>query len=419
MTYVSVELAALPRWLDAVAAYYTVILLRCTVVSTVLLLLIALLRMLFSKKPAYIRVLLWLLLPLAFFTGKIRAYYEVRTLAQIFLRIQAVAFDYRLLRVFVVAGTILLLARFIMMHIRWRREIHLLPMNDLHGIRVRIAPTDPAPFATGLLHPCIVVPQRLHEDYDGAEVRMMLVHEQTHIRAGHLWILMFYEILCCLWFLNPLMHFGKRKLMQDLEEMTDASCLQRQNLNARDYGALLLKVAGRKRLSRMALSFCAFSGRDSFARLHRRLEQVMRFRPVKRRAQLAHGAMAAVAFASGILLLSWLSYPVYTVQHDISVLNSKYEAQFLPESEALKSAVVYDDELVRVDPAALGRLLEAQGFDDKTFWLYFDGFYKIPGIGGGGQVIEVDLQAAPDVDGIITLPYEATTDIVTEVFKRL
>ena len=191
MTYVSVELAALPRWLDAVAAYYTVILLRCTVVSTVLLLLIALLRMLLFKKPAYIRVLLWLLLPLAFFTGKIRAYYEVRALAKIFLRIQAVAFDYRLLRVFVVAGTILLLARFIMMHVRWWREIHLLPIKDLYGVRVRIAPADLAPFATGLLHPCIVVPQRLHEDYDDAELRMILAHEQTHIRAGHLWILMF------------------------------------------------------------------------------------------------------------------------------------------------------------------------------------------------------------------------------------
>ena len=82
--------------------------------------------------------------------------------------------------------SVLVLLFFSTVYLRFRRVRRGWPISDLQGVRVRIAP-DGGPVIIGLRRPEIVVPQWLL-CCSAEEQRLVLTHEQEHIRAGDPWI---------------------------------------------------------------------------------------------------------------------------------------------------------------------------------------------------------------------------------------
>ena len=68
--------------------------------------------------------------------------------------------------------------------------------EEICGQQVYINELPVTPFATGLIHPRIVIPRIMKENFQTEELQIILLHERTHIHAGHLW---FYAIWNMLW----------------------------------------------------------------------------------------------------------------------------------------------------------------------------------------------------------------------------
>lgn len=59
-------------------------------------------------------------------------------------------------------------------------------MDRVCGQKVRIHDRLLTPFSTGLFRTSIVLPQILQKELETEEQELVLLHERTHIRLGHL-----------------------------------------------------------------------------------------------------------------------------------------------------------------------------------------------------------------------------------------
>lgn len=85
------------------------------------------------------------------------------------------------------------------------------------------------PMLTGLLHPCILLPEHA---YEPAELRLMLKHELCHDRRGDLWCKLLW--VCCRtihWF-NPLLILLMRQIEQDCELACDDAVMKHETADA-------------------------------------------------------------------------------------------------------------------------------------------------------------------------------------------
>lgn len=65
----------------------------------------------------------------------------------------------------------------------------------------------------------VCLPEVILQDYDRKELRTILLHEKTHIRLGHLWCYLLWDILRILLWLNPFLSTGMKYFREDMEEM--------------------------------------------------------------------------------------------------------------------------------------------------------------------------------------------------------
>lgn len=126
---------------------------------------------------------------------------------------------------------------FILGHIAFLRKAGRL--SRLGEIYVSAADVGPA--SVGLLRPRIVVPPDFAQRYAPAEQTLVIAHEQVHIgRRDALANLLAALFQCVFWF-NPLIHFGARCLRQDQELACDAAVMRQYPLQRKVYAEALLK----------------------------------------------------------------------------------------------------------------------------------------------------------------------------------
>jgi hypothetical protein len=66
---------------------------------------------------------------------------------------------------------------------------------SLDDMQVRITDMNVTPFTVGLFAPKIVIPKVMLESYSREELRSVIQHERTHIRLGHLWFGLAWDVL--------------------------------------------------------------------------------------------------------------------------------------------------------------------------------------------------------------------------------
>lgn len=81
------------------------------------------------------------------------------------------------------------------------------------------------------------------QNYSESELKIILLHEETHIRQKHSIDLLFIQIICCLFWFNPLVWKLKSSINKNLEYLTDHSVLEVMNEKSL-YQKTLLKTMG-------------------------------------------------------------------------------------------------------------------------------------------------------------------------------
>ena len=128
----------------------------------------------------------------------------------------------------------------------WRQRRFTVAMGRLTPSAVpgvyRAQSAEAGPAVVGYFRPRIVAPADFETRFAADERRLILAHEEAHLRTGDATINALACALQCAGWFNPLVHLGVRALRIDQELACDASVIGRFPDARRAYAELLLKT---------------------------------------------------------------------------------------------------------------------------------------------------------------------------------
>ena len=186
---------------------------------------------------------------------------------------------------------IVALGTLLFVHARLRRARRAWPSAELHGHRVRVAPSV-GPAVVGFAPPEIIVPAWLL-DRPRDEQRLVLAHEEEHVTAGDHLLLGAACVAVALVPWHPVAWLALSRLRLAIELDCDARVLRR-GVQTRTYGAMLIDLAGQ--CSGFQVGATALA--DKTTHLERRLlamrPSITRFTRVRARALCAVAALSLI-----------------------------------------------------------------------------------------------------------------------------
>ncbi len=146
---------------------------------------------------------------------------RIKFLAEPSMLCQAVAISYPWFPAVYIIVAVILIFRFIR-DLRGMGKL-LGEAEPFHMGKANVLVTDlpVSPCSFGLFSPRILIPRALTDELTDKELETIIIHENTHIRFGHLWIFSIWEIFSSLFWMNPLLRFSFRYLRADMEEICD------------------------------------------------------------------------------------------------------------------------------------------------------------------------------------------------------
>ena len=167
------------------------------------------------------------------------------------------------------------------------------------SIPVYTVPVIDTPMLSGILHPCILLPE---QDYDNAELRLILKHELCHLRRGDLFCKLLW--ICCRvihWF-NPLIPLLTRQMEQDCELACDEAVMQNETAeSANIYCKSILRTAKRRAAGKSADALLATGFSGSKEMLRSRLQAILSGGKKQRYLMIAAAALILTAMTGSIL----------------------------------------------------------------------------------------------------------------------
>jgi beta-lactamase regulating signal transducer with metallopeptidase domain len=100
-----------------------------------------------------------------------------------------------------------------------------------------------SPAIMGLFRPTLLLPTRVREMFDPAELRLIFLHELAHLKRGDVIAQGLIALLQILHWFNPVLGFAFRRMRADREPAADALVLSRAGEGEKErYGLMLLKL---------------------------------------------------------------------------------------------------------------------------------------------------------------------------------
>lgn len=395
------------NFLDYSAAYFCALLFQCVFISYFLFLTILLLRGIFLRRNIFLKGMIWGILLTVPFLGKLKPFYEeeffycwTNRWAFLCTEFWWVRYGY-LLGMAVCAG--------ILFFGRWRlgRFVKRMKQDTICGQKVRINELTATPFTTGLFHWEIVIPKTFRENLEKEEIEMILLHERTHIRLGHLWFYLWWDILQILLWPDFLFILCRHWFQEDLEAVCDRVVIRNSDLNACDYGMLLLKsmklLETKAPILESKNGSAAFANARDYKKVKQRISRITEFQPYQK-------AMVRILCIVGMSILTgafWLinaySYPYYTEVKDIVLYRDEQltPAIVLREKE-IAQALSWNKEVVLIHRTAMDQIMEKYEIEEKRFTIGLGGYTKIPTMGSGGGFADVDYRGQEEE---LRIPY--------------
>ena len=405
----------MPDWRQLVslinfcAAYYTIQLVRCAAFSFVLIGLVMLLRKMLFSRRTFIRGLLWSSFLLIPFLGKLKLFYENEAVAIITGRITHGTMTCLWADRIYMAGILIAAVCIFGKRLRLRKSVAGMEKVSLDNMQVRITDMNVTPFTVGLFAPKIVIPKVMLESYSREELRSVIQHERTHIRLGHLWFGLAWDVLRCLLWVNPFLTVCQKQFRADMEDICDRVCIQGSGRTAHEYGMVLLKTL--KLLSSKSEGTppaVTYAGEREFADMKRRMGEIAGFRPYHKRTCAGMAAAAALVIAALMLAVHTHSY--VKCNKDENILIYEYadgESTVISNNDSSTQQMIsYDDSYVYVDSEAFEDFLEENNAEGEV-WIVFGGFYKLPGLTGIAEGCTYEKNSE---DEVVRIPYESIMD---------
>ncbi len=377
--------------IDFCAVYFMTLLGRCAIFSLPVLGIILLLRKTVLQHSTFAKGAVWAAMLPVLLVGRLGVYYSGGRLYLPLLLWQSWCAGYWWVRYGYLAGVTVSFAVMAQRRRKLHRMLRGLPTERIDGQRVYLCPLTVSPFTAGVFRPKIVLPTLAREQLDDSELCTILLHEQTHIRLGHLLYFSLWEVLCALFWVNPLLCLATPKLKEDMEQICDAVTIQRNGGDALDYGGVILKSMALLRDTSVSLP-AAFAGERDFTDARRRMRRVRDYRPYSRRGVRALAASAAGLQLFAVLTLHGVSFPRCTNLTGFSILHVSEDVRFTTvyESETEEPPLMLNGDVAEVDCAAFRALLPEDAPQDGYYYIMWGGFMKLPGIGGALNSIWID-----------------------------
>ena len=165
-------------------------------------------------------------------------------------------------------------------------------------IPVYTVPVIQTPMLTGILHPCILLPE---QEFDPAELRLILKHELCHYRRGDLFCKLLWIGCRVIHWFNPLMPLLMQQTEQDCELACDEAVMQNETAeSANIYCRSILHAAMRRSGLHSDLTVAtSFSGSKEM--LKARLQAILSGGRKRRFLFIAAAAVILTAMTGSIL----------------------------------------------------------------------------------------------------------------------
>lgn len=394
------------RVLNFCVFYETVLLVRRALVSAAALAAVIALRKTILKNRVFLKGAAWALFLPVLFAGKLRCFDESGA---------GMIFSYwwrgvGIKHIWVCWLYFCAMALYAAVLFGGRRKLNRLAAGmkrgEVEGTAVYVADIPVTPATIGVFRPKIVIPEAILREYGREELETIMLHEKLHIRLGHLYVYLFWDVLRVLLWINPLLAAGTKYLREDMEEICDRVTIQRSGGNAYAYGQLLLKSMRTLRAETDNL-YAAFSGDTGYQNTRRRITSIAGYTPYKRAAAAGAIAAAALCAAGAIAWTQNISYARNIENESMLVYGyDNGEVSFVDyDSDTLCRMISYDDRCVYVNREAFDRYLYQNRAEGEIF-VVFGGFVKLPGIGGIGYTCQYE----GGTEKIIQIPYDNRED---------
>ena len=401
----------MPDWsrigslLDFCAAYYTTQLVRCAAFSFVLTLLVMLLRKALFSERTFLRGLLWSSFLLIPFLGRLKLFYENKAVVNITWRLTAATMSWiwadRIYMVGIFVAAICIFGK----RLHLRKSVAGMERVSLDNTVVSVTDMNVTPFTVGLFAPKIIIPKVMLESYSRDELKAVIQHERTHIRLGHLWFGLAWDILRCLLWVNPFLTIFQKKFRADLEDICDRVCIQSSGRPAHEYGLVLLKTLKLLRSGTEGTPpAVTYVGEKEFADMKRRMGEIAGFRPYRKKMCVGMAAIAFLIIVVMLLAVHTHSYAKCNKNENILVYeyDSEGNAGILDYGSSIHQIILYDDSYVYVDSEAFEFFCMKNNAAGDVF-IVFGGFHKLPGFFCGGESC---LYETGSDAGVVKIPYE-------------
>ena len=142
----------------------------------------------------------------------------------------------------------LLLLRLLWQHIDLRRSLSLITVNKATKIISKypvivINKEGFSPAVYGFFRPQIYFPQHLFKQLTDEQVKLIIKHEEEHIKQKHLWLNLLWDVLVCLAWFNPLIYISRQNFRHDQELFCDYLVLNKSTKQEHNsYGHALLST---------------------------------------------------------------------------------------------------------------------------------------------------------------------------------
>jgi len=374
-----------------------------------------------KKKSAIFCCYLWTLLIPTAFMGMSRLFYQ-----KYFVYVTAYLAKYgKAWCGYLYFGVMLMLtALFIVKNIRFRRALKKMPyIYDTNvtkqKIKIYVSNMNASPFSGGIIRPYIVVPKDVWERLDQKSREVILYHELTHIKLGHIVLLTVFRLLTFLWWINPMIYLCERMLKEDIERACDEYTIAGTGITKYAYGCVLFGLA--EHFCKTAnVAVASFVDRTDFAALKERIRYISEGKANKNRVFLQKRVGIALALAISLLstaVIVMTSYPKYTILEEIYVYGEDMR-EIACDTPAVNKAFRVEGKKLYIDEESFERFLREENISDEYVYVSFGTVMKLPGYGGCGDVVLVCTDDAGDTDDAVSLASDRIENRLVEFFLK-
>ncbi len=214
---------------------------------------------------------------------------------------------------FILAWAIICLAlliRLVIQHIKLRNQLNSPEFNRPLNLEQEcafpiqgVSQEGFSPAVYGFFRPKIYFPTALFHELDSQQRRLILQHEVQHIKQGHLWLNLAWDILVCFMWFNPLLYWSRHAFRHDQELFCDYLVLHKADRNShKAYGhALITTVSATHSVSLL----CSWK---MFNQLEERILNIKSNHPTRKNALLSL-SIASLLVVSSLIAIATADEP--------------------------------------------------------------------------------------------------------------